>query len=59
MLLVKITFLGTGAADWPLQKPDDYTEFRRLSYEIQNKEGNRSICKKGINAEIKYVGSHT
>lgn len=28
---MKITFLGTGAADWPLQKPEDYTEFRRLS----------------------------
>ena len=28
---MKIMFLGTGAADWPLQKPDDYTEFRRLS----------------------------
>ena len=27
---MKITFLGTGAADWPLQKPDSYTEFRRL-----------------------------
>ena len=28
---MKITFLGTGAADWPLQKPDGYMEFRRLS----------------------------
>ena len=28
---MKITFLGTGAADWPLEKPLDYTEFRRLS----------------------------
>jgi len=28
---MKITFLGTGAADWPLNKPDDYTEYRRLS----------------------------
>ena len=28
---MKITFLGTGAADWPLEKPSDYTEFRRLS----------------------------
>ena len=28
---MKMTFLGTGAADWPLQKPDDYSEFRRLS----------------------------
>lgn len=28
---MKITFLGTGAADWPLEKPSDYTEYRRLS----------------------------
>ncbi len=28
---MKLFFLGTGAADWPLQKPADYTEFRRLS----------------------------
>lgn len=28
---MKITFLGTGAADWPLNKPDEYTEFRRFS----------------------------
>ncbi len=28
---MKITFIGTGAADWPLEKPMDATEFRRLS----------------------------
>lgn len=28
---MKITFLGTGAADWPLQRPAEYTEFRRFS----------------------------
>ncbi len=28
---MKLFFLGTGAADWPLEKPADYTEFRRLS----------------------------
>jgi len=28
---MKITFLGTGAADWPLERPSEYTEFRRLS----------------------------
>lgn len=28
---MKILFLGTGAADWPLERPDDMTEFRRLS----------------------------
>ena len=28
---MKITFLGTGAADWPLQKSPEMTEFRRLS----------------------------
>ena len=28
---MKITFLGTGAADWPLERPAEYTEFRRLS----------------------------
>ena len=28
---MKIEFLGTGAADWPLTKPEEYTEFRRLS----------------------------
>ncbi len=25
---MKLTFLGTGAADWPLQNPDEYAEFR-------------------------------
>ena len=28
---MKITFLGTGAADWPLRKKEGMTEFRRLS----------------------------
>ena len=28
---MRITFLGTGAADWPLKKREDMTEFRRLS----------------------------
>ena len=28
---MKITFLGTGAADWPVKRPDDYTEYRRWS----------------------------
>ena len=28
---MKITFLGTGAADWPLEKPDEWVEFRRFS----------------------------
>ena len=28
---MKITFLGTGAADWPLEKPKDAVEFRRFS----------------------------
>lgn len=28
---MKITFLGTGAADWPLEKPAGAAEFRRLS----------------------------
>ncbi len=28
---MKITFIGTGAADWPLIRPEEYTEFRRLS----------------------------
>ena len=28
---MKITFLGTGAADWPLKRREDMTEFRRLS----------------------------
>ncbi len=28
---MKITFLGTGAADWPKKKREDMTEFRRLS----------------------------
>ena len=28
---MKITFLGTGAADWPLQRVDGMNEFRRLS----------------------------
>lgn len=28
---MKITFLGTGAADWPIEKSADMTEFRRLS----------------------------
>lgn len=28
---MKITFLGTGAADWPMEKNDDMAEFRRLS----------------------------
>lgn len=28
---MKILFLGTGAADWPLERQDGMTEFRRLS----------------------------
>ena len=28
---MKITFLGTGAADWPRKRPEEYKEFRRLS----------------------------
>lgn len=28
---MKITFLGTGAADWPMEKPAGTAEFRRLS----------------------------
>ena len=28
---MKITFLGTGAADWPLERPEGTKEFRRLS----------------------------
>ena len=28
---MKITFLGTGAADWPLERPEGMQEFRRLS----------------------------
>ena len=28
---MKILFLGTGAADWPLEKKEGMTEFRRLS----------------------------
>lgn len=28
---MKITFLGTGAADWPQQKPQNAAEFRRFS----------------------------
>ena len=28
---MKLTFLGTGAADWPLQRRPEMTEFRRLS----------------------------
>ncbi len=28
---MKLTFLGTGAADWPLQREAGMTEFRRLS----------------------------
>lgn len=31
---MKLFFLGTGAADWPLEKPANYTEFRRLSSAI-------------------------
>lgn len=31
---MKIFFLGTGAADWPLERPADYKEFRRLSSAI-------------------------
>ena len=33
---MKITFLGTGAADWPLEKPKNATEFRRLSSVLIN-----------------------
>ena len=28
---MKILFLGTGAADWPIEKKENMTEFRRLS----------------------------
>ncbi len=28
---MKIKFLGTGAADWPIEKPKDAVEYRRLS----------------------------
>jgi adenosylcobinamide kinase/adenosylcobinamide-phosphate guanylyltransferase len=28
---MKVTFIGTGAADWPLKRNGDMTEFRRLS----------------------------
>jgi len=28
---MKLTFLGTGAADWPIRKPAQAAEFRRLS----------------------------
>ena len=28
---MKIKFLGTGAADWPIEKPENITEYRRLS----------------------------
>lgn len=28
---MKITFLGTGAADWPIEKIENMTEFRRFS----------------------------
>jgi len=28
---MKLTFLGTGAADWPIEKPNNDREFRRLS----------------------------
>lgn len=28
---MKITFLGTGAADWPKKRPENSAEFRRLS----------------------------
>ena len=28
---MKLLFLGTGAADWPLKKKEGMTEFRRLS----------------------------
>lgn len=28
---MKITFLGTGAADWPSEKNEKLTDFRRLS----------------------------
>lgn len=31
---MKLFFLGTGAADWPLERPADYKEFRRLSSAI-------------------------
>lgn len=31
---MKLFFLGTGAADWPIENPADYTEFRRLSSAI-------------------------
>lgn len=31
---MRLFFLGTGAADWPLERPVDYTEFRRLSSAI-------------------------
>lgn len=28
---MKITFLGTGAADWPMERSEEMTEFRRFS----------------------------
>ena len=28
---MKLLFLGTGAADWPLRRPDGCEEFRRMS----------------------------
>ena len=28
---MKITFLGTGAADWPMERVEGMTEFRRFS----------------------------
>ena len=34
---MNILFLGTGAADWPLKRPDSYQEFRRQSSAIIDK----------------------
>ena len=28
---MKILFLGTGAADWPIKRPEGCGEFRRMS----------------------------